>query len=68
MRKRVIRLQIIEKSVACDVAKLAVTLSQGRVLEPERGFNPFTRSIFPYHDNGRNIAVAPATDRPDHRL
>ena len=29
---------------SCDVAKLAVTLAQGRVLEPERGFNPFTRS------------------------
>jgi len=29
----------------CDVAKLAVMLAQGRVLEPERGFNPFTRSI-----------------------
>ena len=31
---------------SCDVAKLAVTLARGRVLEPERGFNPFTRSIF----------------------
>jgi hypothetical protein len=30
---------------SCDVAKLAVKLAQGRVLEPERGFNPFTRSI-----------------------
>ena len=29
---------------SCDVAKLAVTLAQGRVLELERGFNPFTRS------------------------
>ena len=29
---------------SCDVAKLAVTLAQGRVLEPEREFNPFTRS------------------------
>ena len=29
---------------SCDVAKLAVTLAQGRVLEPERKFNPFTRS------------------------
>ena len=29
---------------SCDVAKLVVTLAQGRVLEPERGFNPFTRS------------------------
>ena len=55
---------------SCDVAKLAVTLAQGRVLEPERGFNPFTRSIF--HDvkldgseRGR-IAVAgwpPARDQ-----
>ena len=31
---------------SCDVAKLAEMLAQGRVLEPERGFNPFTRSIF----------------------
>ena len=31
---------------SCDVAKLAVTLAQSRVLEPERGSNPFTRSIF----------------------
>ena len=31
---------------SCDVAKLAVTLAQGRVLEPERRFNPFTRSSF----------------------
>ena len=29
---------------SCDVAQLAVTLAQDRVLEPERGFNPFTRS------------------------
>ena len=29
---------------SCDVAKLAEMLAQGRVLEPERGFNPFTRS------------------------
>ena len=29
---------------SCDVARLAVTLALGRVLEPERGFNPFTRS------------------------
>ncbi len=29
---------------SCDVAKLAVTLAEGKVLEPERGFNPFTRS------------------------
>ena len=29
---------------SCDVAKLAVTLAQGRVLEPERRSNPFTRS------------------------
>ena len=29
---------------SCNVAKLAVTLAQGRVLEPERKFNPFTRS------------------------
>ena len=32
---------------SCDVAKLAVKLAQGRVLEPERGFNPFTRSSLP---------------------
>ena len=29
---------------SCNVAKLAGTLAQGRVLEPERKFNPFTRS------------------------
>ena len=29
---------------SCNVAKLAVTLAQGRVLEPEKGSNPFTRS------------------------
>jgi len=29
---------------SCDVAKLAEMLAQRRVLEPERGFNPFTRS------------------------
>ena len=29
---------------SCDVAKLAVKLAEGRVLEPERGFNPFIRS------------------------
>ena len=29
---------------SCDAAKLAVTLTQGRVLEPERGANPFTHS------------------------
>ena len=29
---------------SCDVAKLAEMLAQRRVLEPERGANPFTRS------------------------
>ena len=29
---------------SCNVAKLAGTLAQGRVLEPEGKFNPFTRS------------------------
>jgi len=45
-----------------DVAKLAVTLAQGRVLAPERGFNPFTRSIFQNLklDGSRRSASDPA--------
>jgi hypothetical protein len=57
---------------SCDVAKLAVTLAQGRVLEPERGFNPFTRSSLSGQrpeghsstrtpcGNGRNSSPPPA--------
>ena len=43
---------------SCDVAKLAVTLAQGRVLEPERRSNPFTRSIFSFSGYGRIRSVS----------
>ena len=49
---------------SCDVAKLAVTLAQGRVLEPERGFNPFTRSSLRTETSGTLIQKNAMWERP----
>ena len=47
-----------------DVAKLAVTLAQGRVLEPERGFYPFTRSSLRTETSGTFIQKNAMRERP----
>ena len=49
---------------SCDVAKLAVTLAQVRVLEPERGFNHFTRSSLRTESSGTFIQKNAMRERP----
>ena len=49
---------------SCDVAKLAVTLAQGRVLEPESGSNPFTRSSLRTETSGTFIQKNAMRERP----
>ena len=49
---------------SCDVAKLAVTLAQGRVWEPERGANPFTYSSLRTETSGTFIQKNAMREQP----
>ena len=49
---------------SCDVAKLAITLAKGRVLEPERGANPFARSSLRTETSGTFIQKNAMRERP----
>ena len=49
---------------SCDVAKLAVALAQFRVLGPERGFNPLTRSSLRTEASGTFIQKNAMREQP----